>query len=258
MTTIFFGIAYLYCCLIKNRKHPLIKRDKPSISFGGCGIRYHFYGGVAEYCLDKFDTDNIDILCTSGGVYAATILALQRKMTDWSKRDWQKCYQYWTSRSLYLWLDSDKFQRDIWRQYLPDNAHQICSDRLFIVITRIGLYGFYEDIVSNYNSNEDLLDAIFGTIHIQGLFWPFPTCKGRYAFDGCYTNMKPRLDTKYGTLMVQLFGRGHIDYSNQLPLTKVMNIVPPEKCAEYIREGYAYASCKHREFVKRGFIEKQK
>lgn len=256
MATLFFGVTYLYCCLVKNRKLQPIMRNKPSISFGGCGVRYHFYAGVAEYCLEKFDTNDIDILVTSGGSYPGTVLALQQKTSEWSSRDWVKCYKHYTNRALYLWLDSCEFQRDLWRNYLPPDAYKRCSDRLFITITRLGLYGFYEDVVSNYNSNEDLIDAIMGTSHIPGLFSSFQICKGRYAFDGCYSNLKPRLDTAYGTLVVQLFGRGHIDYKNKLSLKKLMSIVPPDECDKYFSEGYEYASCKHEEFVKRGFIVK--
>ncbi len=62
---LFFVSAYIYCCLVKNRKCSRPIRNKPSICFSGCGLRYHFYGGVAEYLLDNFETDNIDILCVS-------------------------------------------------------------------------------------------------------------------------------------------------------------------------------------------------
>jgi hypothetical protein len=190
-TVLFAASAYIYCFLVKNRKCPVPSRNKPAISFSGCGTRYQFYGGVAEYLLDNFETNNIDILCVSGGVYAGTILALGRKMTDWCDRDWNKCYDYWTKRSLNLFLDTDEFQRNMWRGYLPENAHEICSDRLFITISRLGFYGFYEDFVSEYSSNEELIDAIIGTIHIPGLFRCLPTVHSRFAFDGCFVGVFP-------------------------------------------------------------------
>jgi len=254
-TALFVASAYMYCCIVKNRKCQVPCRNKPAISFSGCGIRYQFYGGVAEYLLDNFETDNIDILCVSGGIYAGTILALGRKMTDWCDRDWSKCYEYWTKRTLYLFLDSDEFQRNMWRGYLPENAHEICSDRLFITISRLGFYGFYEDFVSEYSSNEELIDAIIGTIHIPGLFRFLPTVRRKFAFDGCFTNLMPR--TSAPTLLVKLFGRGHIDYGNHLPITKLMTIVKPHHVNGLIREGYEFASRRHQTFLNIGFISLQ-
>jgi hypothetical protein len=255
---LFVASAYLYCCLVKQRKFPRPVRNKASICFSGCGIRYHFYGGVAEYLVDNFETDNIDILCVSGGVYAATILALNRKMADWSSRDWQKCYNYWTNRILYIFLDSDNFQRNLWINYLPPDAYKICNDRLFIVVSRIGLYGFYEEIVSEYGSNDELIDAICGTIHIPGLYRFLPLVRGKFAFDGCFTNLMPRTSSSKETLLVKLFGRGHIDYGNRLSLFNLMTIVKPNKCNELINEGYEIASRRHQTFIDCGFIEKNK
>lgn len=254
---LFVASAYLYCCLVKQRKFPRPVSNKPSICFGGCGIRYHFYGGVAEYLVDNFETDNIDILCVSGGVYAGVILALNRKMTHWCDKDWQKCYDYWSNRSLYVFLDSDEFQRNIWINYLPSDAYKTCSNRLFIVVSRLGLYGFYEEIISKYDSNEELIDAICGTIHIPGLYRILPVVGGKFAFDGCFTNLMPRTKSEFPTLLVKLFGRGHIDYGNKLSMKKLMTMVEPEKCNTLIKEGYYVASRHHQTFINCGFIEKK-
>jgi hypothetical protein len=252
---LFLATSYLYCFYIKRRKLPVNKTNtRPSVSFSGCGARFHFYGGVAEYLLDNFTTSNIDILCVSGGVYAATILACGRKMTDWCDRDWQKCYDYWTKRSFYMWFDTDEFHRKMWRSYLPTDAHQICTDRLHITVSRLGFYGFYEDRVSTYASNEELIDAIIGTIHIPGFFRSIPIVGGRYAFDGCYSNLMPRTSAK--TMLVKLFGRAHIDYSNQLPIRSLMCIVPPRDTNYLISEGYVNASRKHQTFIDCGFQPK--
>jgi hypothetical protein len=255
---LFIASAYLYSCFVKQRKYPRPNRENPSICFSGCGIRYHFYGGVAEYLVDNFETDNIDILCVSGGVYAGVILALNRKMTHWCDQDWQKCYNYWSNRSLYIFLDSDKFQRDLWRGYLPVDAYKTCSNRLFITVSRIGIYGFYEEIVSEYCSNEELIDAICGTIHIAGIYRFLPTVLNKYAFDGCYTNLMPRTNSFFPTLLVKLFGRGHVDYGNKLSIMKLMTIVKPEHCNSLINEGYYIASRNRQQFVDCGFIEKNK
>ncbi len=251
---LFLATSYLYCFYIKNRKLSPIKYNRPSICFSGCGARFHFYGGVAEYLEDNFDTNNIDILCVSGGIYAATILALKRNMTDWNNRDWEKFYSYLIKRPLYVFMDTDEFHRNVWRGYLPADAYQICSNRLHITISRLGIYGFYEDRISNYSSNDELIDAIIGTIHIPGLFRSIPIVRGRYAFDGCYSNLMPRTSMK--TLLVKIFGRAHIDYSNRLSLNNFLSIVEPEYTNQLIREGYEIASRKHQTFIDCGFQPK--
>jgi hypothetical protein len=254
MASLFIFSTYVYCCLVKNRKCAPLVRDKPSLCFSGCGLRYHFYAGVADYMLENFETDDIDILCVSGGVYAATCLALQRKTSDWSRRDWTKCYDYWTNRRLYLFLDTTDFQRQLWRDYLPYDAYKRCTNKLFIVISRVGLYGLYEELISEYDSNEELIDAICGTIHIPGIFLNIPNVKGRYAFDGCYTNLTPKTQSPWSTLVVKLFGRGNIDYGNRLPFSKLLSIVAPEDVELYMNEGYDAAKRNHHKFVERGFI----
>lgn len=250
----FIASSYLYCCYVKQRKLTETVREKPSISFSGSGLRFQFYGGVAEYLLEKFDTKNIDILCSSGGVYAAVILALNRKMTIWCDKKYKHCYDYWTNRSLYVFLDTDEFQRTLWREYLPSDAYKKCSDKLHITISRFGFYGFYEDRISKYDSNEELIDAILGTIHIPGMFRYIPIVRGKFAIDGCWTNMKPK--TTSNTLIVSLFGRGHIDYSKKMPITKMINIVKPCDNNLLIREGYEYASRRHQVFLDCGFRPK--
>jgi hypothetical protein len=251
---LFVVSSYLYCCAVHRRKCPPMIRDKPAVGFGGCGTRYHFYGGVAEYMKQNFETDNIDILCTSGSIFAATILALNRKMTNWCERDWRRCYDYYVNRNMFMFFDTTQFQRDLWRGYLPYNAYKICSDRLHITVTRLGLYGFYEERISNYASNEDLIDAIVGTMHIPGIFRNFPTARGKYAIDGCWSNLMPKTHTK--TLTVKLFGRGHIDYGNRLPFSQLLTMVHPDDTNALIREGYEIASRHHQTFINCGFIPK--
>jgi len=153
-----------------------------------------------------------------------------------------------------MFLDTDEFHRKMWRGYLPDDAHQICTNRLHITVSRLGFYGFYEERVSTYASNEELINAIIGTIHIPGLFRNIPVVGGRYAFDGCYSNLMPRTSAK--TLLVKLFGRAHIDYSNQLSMRNLITIVNPQYTRSLISEGYDIASRKHQAFIDCGFQPK--
>jgi hypothetical protein len=261
---LFVASAYLYCFLIQRKLTPLIKvsdeiRTKPSITFSGCGSRYQFYVGVQQDCLEKFDTHDVSVLCSSGGVFAAVPLALGLSAKDWMHNDWVGCYQHYTGRLLYVWLDATDLLRDLWRNYLPNDAYKKCSGRLFIVVSRLTFYGFREDVISEYKSNEELIDAIIGTCHMVGLFRYFPICQRRFAFDGCFTNLQPRINDRYSenpTIVCKLYGKGTIDYNNKLSLLKLMNVVAPEDCDAKVAEGYAIASKHHNDFVKAGFLPK--
>lgn len=261
---LFVASAYLYCFLIQRKWTSVIAvcdeiRAKPSISFGGCGFRYHLYAGIQEYCLDKFDTRNVNVLCSSGGIFAGVPLVLGQKTRGWINADWVRCHQYWTKRTLFAWLDTTDFLRDMWRKYLPNDAYLKCSGRLFLVVSRLSIYGFREDVISEYNSNEELIDAIIGTSHMVGLFRYLPVCQNRFAFDGCYTNLQPQINDRYSdkpTIVCKLFGRGTIDYNNKLSLLNVMSVVAPEDCDAKVAEGYAIAAKHYNDFVKAGFLLK--
>ena len=261
---LFIASAYVYCCLVQRRRTPLVSvsdeiRQKPSITFSGCGVQYHFYAGIQEYCLDNFETDDVSVLCSSGGIFAGVPLVLGLKTRDWMLRDWGGCCQHYASRSLYMWLDTHRFQRELWRGYLPIDAFAKCSGRLFLVVSRMTIYGFREDVISEYASNEELIDAIIGTTHVLGLFRHLPICRNRYAFDGCFTNLQPQINDRYSakpTIVCKLFGRGTIDYANKLSMFTLMSIVAPEDSEAKIDEGYAIASAHRADFVRAGFLPK--
>jgi hypothetical protein len=261
---LFIASTYLYCFLIQRKRTPLITvsdeiRNKPSISFGGCGSRFQFYIGIQEYCLDKFETNNVSVLCSSGGVFAGVPLALGLHAQDWMHDDWVRCYQHYTGRLLYVWLDTTDFPRDMWRRYLPNDAYLKCSGKLFLVVSRFSFYGFREEIISEYKSNEELIDTIISSCHIIGFYRYFPTCQRRFAFDGCYTNLQPQINDRYSdkpTIVCKLFGKGTIDYNNKLSLLKLMTVVAPDECDAKVAEGYAIAAKHHNDFVKGGFLPK--
>ena len=261
---LFVASSYLYCFLIQRKHTSVIAvsdeiRAKPSISFGGCGCRYQFYIGIQDYCLDKFDTRDVSVLCSSGGVFAGVPLVLGLHAQDWMHNDWARVCQYMMGRILYIWLDTPDFLRDMWRRYLPNDAYLKCSGRLFLVVSRLTIYGFHEDVISEYKSNEELIDAIICTCHIIGVYRYIPLCQNRFAFDGCYTNLQPQINGRYSekpTIVCKLFGRGTIDYNNKLSMTHILSLVAPEECDAKVAEGYAIAANHHNDFVKAGFLPK--
>jgi hypothetical protein len=91
------------------------------------------------------------------------------------------------------------------------------------------------------------------------MFRYLPICQNKYVFDGCFTNLQPQINDRYSatpTIVCKLFGRGTIDYSNKLSITKIMSIVAPEDCDAKVDEGYQIAGKHHTDFLKAGFVQK--
>jgi hypothetical protein len=244
---LFLLTTYTYCFFAVRPKTSLVVADvpgihtTPSVCFSGCACQFNFYAGVNKYILEHFDHTKMNCLCVSGGAFAAAPLLLGIKTEDWINRNWQRCYDYYSRRRWNIWFDTTDFMRDNWRFILPEDAYKICTDRLFIQISRLGIYGFYPELVHKFESNEDLIDAILCSSHILGMFTTFPRFRGRWGFDGSFTNLQPQFNDRFSpqpTIVVKLFGRGTIDYKNKIPLYKLTQLTRPKSCNRLLMEAY--------------------
>lgn len=97
---------------------------------------------------------------------------------------------------------------------LPWNAHDICSDKLGVSVTK--LWPFKNTLVSKFRSRSDLIDAA-----CAGCFIPMwsgslvgPRFRGKIHLDGAYTNNKPKFDPEPGVVQVTVCPfAGDIDVS---------------------------------------------
>lgn len=87
---------------------------------------------------------------------------------------------------------------------LPTNAHEICTDRLGVSVTR--LWPFENSFVSKFKSRNDLIDAV-----CAGCFIPMwsgaligPKFRGKLHLDGAYTNNVPKFEPEPGVTQVAL------------------------------------------------------
>ncbi len=92
--------------------------------------------GVGHFIYENFDIDNIIFLASSSGCFAAVPLACGLDPYAWCHRDWAKCMTHFDSRFLGCLCDSKHFYYDLWDDYLPADAHERCSGRLFISVTQ--------------------------------------------------------------------------------------------------------------------------
>mmetsp|Transcript_11205 Transcript_11205/g.19148 ORF Transcript_11205/g.19148 Transcript_11205/m.19148 type:complete len:379 (-) Transcript_11205:103-1239(-) len=102
---------------------------------------------------------------------------------------------YWRTRRLIrsdgvTIVESFKILSD---EVLPDNAHELCSGKVFISITLLTVFGPKNIIVSKFHSKSDLIEAVTASCSI-----PFMTSRnivsyfrGMRVLDGGFTNNTP-------------------------------------------------------------------
>jgi hypothetical protein len=83
---------------------------------------------------------------------------------------------------------------NVMNDILPENAHILCSDKIYIVLSKLTCYGFQKEIVTNFYSKQHLIDVLSASIFI-----PFITSTGwqgiligeHYYFDGWFVGNIP-------------------------------------------------------------------
>ena len=236
---------------------------RPTISFSGCGTAYHFYMGVTEYMTDTFDISNVNVLCTSGSIWVAVPFILRRSVKEWHDNNWVDCYMRFSNRLFKLCLDSNTFIRKQLNDYLPPDAYKRCSNRLFIVLTKWSWIQcrFVQDIVYQYESNDQLIDALIGTINIPGIFYSPQYHRGKICWDGCFTNQKPLIsNTANHITTVGILGKSSdINTNNLFRFRDLMPILPSD--CDFHRHWYScgYTAAKHKQsvFDRSGFKRKK-
>jgi hypothetical protein len=162
------------------------------------GQLWTFSIGVGHYIFENFDISKIKFLASSCGCFAAVPLACGLDPYEWCKADWGKCMVHFESRSLGCLFDSKNFYIQLWDEFLPDNAHELCSGRLFISVT---LYpSMKNSVLSEFRTRQDLIQAIVASTCLPYLFMrDYPVdCgpnQGGMAIDGGFSNDSPCLDS---------------------------------------------------------------
>lgn len=79
------------------------------------------------------------------------------------------------------------------KMIIPENAYKVCTDRLFISITVLTRYGPVNRIISQFSSNDDLLQACMASSTLPYLTERAGcrTFRGEYVLDGGLTNNIP-------------------------------------------------------------------
>lgn len=76
---------------------------------------------------------------------------------------------------------------------MPENAYELCTNRLFISITTITAFGLQNKMISKFNSNDELLQACCASSTIPWVTEPgwYRKFRGMPSLDGGLTNNCP-------------------------------------------------------------------
>lgn len=107
------------------------------------------------------------------------------------------------------------------KEKLPPNAYLLCNNRMFISITVITSFGLKNLIVSEYYSNEDLIEACLASSTIPYITERkmYRTFRGMKVVDGGLTNNTPVF--RDGTRRQLIFRLSQIEYPWRLLINPV-------------------------------------
>jgi hypothetical protein len=174
----------------------LNKISNISLSFAGCGFLGIYHVGVGT-CFKKFASHLLlqNIVGASAGALVATLLLLDLPM-DFVASEFFKIVAAARNHSLGPFspaFDIQKVLTNRLHKYLPENAHKIVSRRVHISLTRI--FDGKNVVVSQFNSREDLIDALACSFFIPGFSGILPPkFHGVRYMDGAFSDNLVTLD----------------------------------------------------------------
>ncbi|CAB3372131.1 Hypothetical predicted protein [Cloeon dipterum] len=166
-----------------------------NLSFAGCGFLGIYHVGVAA-CLKKYAPQLLlnKISGASAGAIAGCCLLCNVPLCEITN-DVLRVVSEARSRTLGPFSPTFNVQNILLEglcKVLPDNAHEMCSGKLFISLTRA--HDGKNVIVSEFSSKEELIQAVSASSYIPLVFGPIPKFRGVRYMDGGFTNNQPIFD----------------------------------------------------------------
>jgi len=182
---------------------------KAQIVFSGCGGMYNYVLGIASIIQENFDLTNVVIGSASAGCFPGLFLGLDLDIVElFETFNIELCSKVNSYRfgAIGVWNTIVKYYT---MKKLPYDAYKRVSNKLFISLSKISLFSLSNCIVSNFTSNEDLVDCIMASsfVPIFDLFKLGATFRNELYMDGVLTNNSP---IPYPPLTVPIL---NIDYN---------------------------------------------
>ncbi|XP_011092368.1 uncharacterized protein LOC105172568 [Sesamum indicum] len=162
----------------------------PGFSFSAAGLLFPYHLGVAQLLIQKgYIKETTPLAGSSAGAIVCAVIASGASMQEAleaTKILAEDCRTRGTAFRLGAVL------RDILHKFLPDDAHIRSSGRVRVAVTQI-LWRPKGLLVDQFDSKEDLIDAVFTSSFIPGYLAPRPATmfRNRLCIDGGLTLFMP-------------------------------------------------------------------
>ncbi|PIA27191.1 hypothetical protein AQUCO_08200011v1 [Aquilegia coerulea] len=168
----------------------LKKITSPGFSFSAAGLLFPYHLGVAQYLIEKgYITETTPLAGSSAGAIVCAVIASGSSMEDALKATKilaDDCRLRGTAFRLGAVL------RDLLVKFLPDDVHTRSNGRVRVAVTQI-LWRPRGLIVDQFDSKEDLINAVITSSFIPGYLAPTPATffRNRVCIDGGLTLFMP-------------------------------------------------------------------
>ncbi|GAB4847822.1 hypothetical protein Ancab_026883 [Ancistrocladus abbreviatus] len=162
----------------------------PGFSFSAAGLLFPYHLGVAQFLIEKgYIKDNTPLAGSSAGAIVCAVIASGSSMQEAleaTKMLAEDCRLRGTAFRLGAVL------REILYKFLPDDVHTRSSGRVRVAVTQI-LWRPRGLLVDQFDSKEDLINAVFTSSFIPGYLAPRPATmfRNRLCIDGGLTLFMP-------------------------------------------------------------------
>ena len=186
------------------------------LSGGGCSGYY--YAGTFEIIkhLEKANKIKINkIYATSAGVLAGIFYLCNIGAIKWFESYNDVMNTYKNNNNFHLSIINTL------RLYLPENAHELCNNKLNIVVSRLTIFGFKKEIFNKFNTLDDLILIVSASFNVPFIlsnhYGGIKIGPYRY-YDGLFTCNTP---IQYNSQYPQLVMKTHkVEY----PLKYIFNV----------------------------------
>lgn len=166
------------------------KVSSPGFSFSAAGLLFPYHLGVAHCLIEKgYIKETTPLAGSSAGAIICAVIASGSSMQEAlqvTKQLAEDCRLKGTAFRLGAVL------REILEHFLPDDVHTRCNGRVRIAVTQI-LWRPRGLLVDQFDSKEDLINAVFTSSFIPGYLAPRPATmfRNRLCIDGGLTLFMP-------------------------------------------------------------------
>jgi hypothetical protein len=191
--------------------HPI---KKFNLFISGGGLKCFYSAGILaqiRHLSKKYNRVEISkIFCTSAGSIGAVCFICSYQEDYITVDSFKELYEL-IRENYKKGIKIAESARQFLQQYLPENAHLLCSGKVFITIIEITRYGPYKKIISEFSSKNDLIDVVIASCSIPHITINsfYTKCRNMYCVDGVFPIIP--IEYKYEETLIINFT--NVDYS---------------------------------------------